>query len=327
MRVLITGGAGFIGSHLCEEFLERGDCVTVIDDLSTGRMENIESLKDHSDFYFAIETITNETVMDRLVSECDVIVHLAAAVGVDLIVNRPVEVIERNILGTEFVLKIANRYKKKVFIASTSEIYGKSNQVPFKEDDDRLLGPTTKSRWSYSCSKAVDEFLGLAYWKENRLPVIIGRFFNTIGPRQTGRYGMVVPRFFKQALKGESVTVYGDGNQSRCFAYVKDVVKAVVALLDHPEAIGAIFNIGSDEEITINELAERVITIASSRSKIVHVPYDKAYESGFEDMKRRIPDITKIKKLIGYSPSINFDEILMKVFNYLLENDSELKAI
>jgi UDP-glucose 4-epimerase len=321
MRILITGGAGFIGSHLCDELLKKGDYVTIIDDLSTGRMENIEHIKAYPNFQFAIETVTNETVMDRLVSECDVIYHLAAAVGVELIVNKPVEVIERNIVGTEAVLKIANRYKKKTFIASTSEIYGKNEQVPFKEDDDRILGPTTKSRWSYSCSKAIDEFLGLAYWKEKHLPIIIGRFFNTVGPRQTGQYGMVVPRFVKKALKNEPIIIYGDGNQSRCFTYVSDVVKAIVTLLDQPGAIGEVFNIGSEEEITINELAERVIAITNSQSKIEHISYDKAYESGFEDMRRRIPDLSKIRKMIGYKPKVGLNDTLKKVAEYIKEND------
>jgi UDP-glucose 4-epimerase len=321
MRYLITGGAGFIGSHLSDELLKRGHYVTIIDDLSTGRMENIEHIRAFPNFYFAIETITNETVMDRLVFECDAIFHLAAAVGVELIVNKPVEVIERNILGTEGVLKIANRYKKKVFIASTSEIYGKSERVPFKESDDRVLGPTSKSRWSYSSSKAIDEFLGLAYWKEKQLPVIIARLFNTIGPRQTGQYGMVVPRFVKQALLNEPIRVYGDGEQSRCFAYVSDVVKAVIMLSEHPKAVGEIFNIGSNEEVTINQLAEKVVSITKSSSKIQHIPYEEAYESGFEDMRRRVPDITKIKKLIDYSPTVSLDTMIKKVADYLLENE------
>jgi UDP-glucose 4-epimerase len=327
MKILITGGAGFIGSHLCDELLKKGNDVIIIDDLSTGRMENIEHLKNNPKFHFAIETIMNETVMDRLVSECDAIFHLAAAVGVELIVHNPVEVIERNILGSECVLKIANRYKKRVFLASTSEIYGKNEKIPFKEDDDRLLGPTTKSRWSYSSSKAIDEFLGLAYWKEKHLPVIIGRFFNTIGPRQTGQYGMVVPRFVKQALLGKDITVFGDGNQSRCFTYVSDVVQSIIVLLDHPDAIGEIFNIGGGKEIKINELAERVISITNSPSRIVHIPYDKAYESGFEDMKRRVPDIKKIKKLIGYSPKVDLDEMLKRVADDLLKNDNDLKSL
>lgn len=327
MKYLITGGAGFIGSHLSDELIHRGHEVVIIDDLSTGRMENIEHLKADDAFHFAIETITNESVMDRLVYECDAIFHLAAAVGVDLIVNRPVEVIERNILGTEVVLKIANRYKKKVFMASTSEIYGKSESVPFREEDDRILGPTTRNRWCYSSSKAVDEFLGLAYFKEKNLPVVIGRYFNTVGPRQTGQYGMVVPRFVKQALRGDPISVFGDGCQSRCFTYVKDVVKASVDLLDHPEAVGQIFNIGNDEEITINALADRILKLTGSKSEIQHIPYDVAYERGFEDMRRRIPDLSKIKKAIGYSPKVNLDETLGKIVEYIKQNDPELMLI
>jgi len=313
MRVLVTGGAGFIGSHLCDELLRLGHEVTIIDDLSTGRMENIEHLRGHPSFHFAIETITNESVMDRLVYDCDVIYHLAAAVGVELIVNHPVKVIERNILGTEGVLKVADRYKKKILIASTSEIYGKSERVPFKEDDDRLLGPTSKSRWSYSSSKAVDEFLGLAYWKEKKLPVIICRFFNTIGPRQTGQYGMVVPRFVQRALSGEPLTVYGDGEQSRCFTYVTDVIGAIVKLIELPDAVGEIFNVGSEAEITINALAEKVLQVTDSGSEIVHLPYERAYESGFEDMRRRVPDLSKIKNAIGYTPKVSLDEMLHRI--------------
>jgi UDP-glucose 4-epimerase len=313
MRILVTGGAGFIGSHLNEALLQAGHNVTIVDDLSTGRMSNIEPFIGNPDFRFAIENITNEAVMDRLVFDCDIIVHLAAAVGVDLIVNHPVAVIERNILGTDVVLKIADRYKKKIFVASTSEIYGKSENVPFREEDDRLLGPTTKSRWSYSSSKAIDEFLALAYWKEKDLPVIIGRFFNTIGPRQTGQYGMVVPRFITQALQNKPITVFGDGSQSRCFTYVTDVVGAVIKLLTHDGAVGEIFNIGGDQEISINDLAKRVVEIAGSRSEIVHIPYDQAYESGFEDMKRRIPSTEKLGRLISYQPTVTLDEMLERI--------------
>jgi UDP-glucose 4-epimerase len=327
MNILITGGAGFIGSHLSEALLGLKHQVMIIDDLSTGRMENITPFRTNPGFSFAIETITNETVMDRLVSECDLIYHLAAAVGVDLIVNYPVEVIERNILGTEAVLRLANRYRKPVFLASTSEIYGKSEQVPFSEEDDRLLGPTTKSRWSYSSSKAVDEFLGLSYYKEKGLPVIIGRFFNTIGPRQTGQYGMVVPRFVRRALDGEPLTVFGDGEQSRCFAYVTDVVGAVIALLDHSEAVGEIYNIGNDVEITINELAKRVLSVTGSSSSIEHIPYDRAYESGFEDMRRRIPDLSRIKKLTGYRPKIQLDEMIQNIAESMRAEDSMNAAL
>jgi UDP-glucose 4-epimerase len=261
----------------------------------------------------------NEAVMDRLVSECDMIFHLASAVGVELIVNHPVEVIERCVLGSEVVLKIANRYKKKVLITSTSEIYGKSTKVPFSEDDDRILGPTTKSRWSYSCSKAIDEFLSLAYHKEKKLPIVIVRLFNTVGPRQSGQYGMVLPRFVQAALNNQPIRVYGDGTQSRCFGYVGDVVNALIALANHPNAVGQIFNVGSDEEITIMNLANKVKTLTGSQSEIVTVPYEEAYEQGFEDMARRVPDLTKIKKLIGYTPKVKLDEIIVRVRDYFLE--------
>ncbi len=321
MKALITGGAGFIGSHLAEELLNRGDMVYVIDDLSTGRLENIEHLMDSPRFNIAVETILNETVMDRLVSECDIIYHLAAAVGVELIVNKPVEVIERNILGTEMVLKLASRYLKSVVITSTSEIYGKSDKVPFNENDDRVLGPTTKSRWSYSSSKAIDEFLALAYNKEKRLDVVVVRLFNTVGPRQTGQYGMVIPRFVVQALKGEPITVYGDGKQMRCFAYVKDVVEAIINLAHHKEAFGEIFNVGNDEPVTILELAQRIKTKTNSTSEIVFVPYGEAYEEGFEDMRIRTPDLTKIKALIGYDPKYKLDMILDKVIEYFSDEN------
>lgn len=315
-KVLVTGGAGFIGSHLSEALLARGDEVTIIDDLSTGRIENIEHLRSRAKFRFAIETVMNETVMDRLVSECDIVYHLAAAVGVDLIVGRPVEVIETNVLGAHIVFKIANRYKKKVVLSSSSEIYGKSEDVPFREDADRVLGPTTRSRWSYADSKAMDEFLALAYHKERQLPVVIVRLFNTVGPRQTGRYGMVVPRLVEQALCGRPMTVYGDGRQSRCFAYVTDIVGAILNLADHPDALGEVFNLGSTEEVTIEELALRIKERTGSESSIVYVPYDRAYEVGFEDMRRRVPDISKARDLIGYSPAVGLDEILDRIIAY-----------
>jgi len=310
MRILITGGAGFIGSHLAEVLLESGNQVTIVDDLSTGKMDNFSHLRQHPNFHFVIETIMNETVMDRLVSECDHIYHLASAVGVELIVNNPVEVIERCILGTDMVLRIANRYKRKVLLTSTSEIYGKNSKVPFSENDDRLVGPTTKSRWSYSCSKAIDEFLALAYHKEKKLPVVIVRLFNTVGPRQTGQYGMVIPRFVAAALSNQPIRVYGDGTQSRCFCFVGNATQALVELMNHPKAEGEIFNVGSTEEISILELAKKVKQMASSRSEIVLVPYDEAYESGFEDMARRVPDISKIQKLIGWHPTAKLDEVL-----------------
>ena len=329
MKALITGGAGFIGSHLAEALLDRGDEVTIIDDLSTGRFENIEHLTSNPRFHFAIETITNETVMDRLVSECDMIFHLAAAVGVELIVHSPVRTIETNIVGTRAVLQVANRYRKKVIVASTSEVYGKAVTVPFREDDDRLMGPTTKSRWSYATSKAVDEFLALAYWKEKKLPTVVARFFNTVGPRQTGQYGMVVPRFVAQALKGEPITVYGDGLQSRCFTHVSDTVRAVILLADNPNAVGQVFNVGSSEEITILELAQKVKKLLGSDSDIVFIPYDEAYEEGFEDMRRRVPDTTKIRNLTGWETKYSLDDTILAVADYMrnqIERDERNKA-
>ncbi len=325
-RALITGGAGFIGSHLAEVLLERGDHdVTVIDDLSTGRLENIGHLTDHPRFRFAIETITNEVVMDRLVSESDVIFHLAAAVGVELIVRDPVQVIETNVLGTRAVLTVANRYRKKVLLASTSEIYGKNAEVPFDEDDDRLLGPTTRARWSYAASKAIDEFLGLAYHRQKGLPVVIFRLFNTIGPRQTGQYGMVVPRFAQRALRGEPLEVYGDGQQSRCFCDVTDTVNAIIGLSEHPGAVGQVFNVGSTEEITILDLARKILALAGdsrgararAADRIVLVPYSQAYEAGFEDMRRRVPSIGKIKAAIGWQPAIPLEQTLRQIIRAL----------
>jgi UDP-glucose 4-epimerase len=319
VKALITGGAGFIGSHLSDRLLAHGHAVTAVDDLSTGRMANIAHLEGAPGFHFVHETVSHEAVMDRLVSECDVIFHLASAVGVELIVNRPVEVIERCVLGTEVVLRTAHRYKRKVLITSTSEIYGKNTRVPFSEDDDRVLGPTTKSRWSYSCSKAIDEFLALAYFKERHLPVVIVRLFNTVGPRQTGQYGMVVPRFVQQALANAPLRVYGDGTQRRCFAYVGDVVAALEALIEHPGAVGEIFNIGSTEEISIEDLARRVIAAVGSTSAIERVPYEVAYEAGFEDMLRRIPDLTKVERLIGYRPSVDLQGIIELIATYFAE--------
>lgn len=316
MRALITGGSGFIGSHLAEELIRRGDQVYIIDNLSTGRLENVEHLLSSPRFNIAVETILNETVMDRLVSECDIIYHLAAAVGVELIVSKPVEVIQTNILGTEMVLKLANRYLKKVIITSTSEIYGKSEKVPFKETDDRVLGPTTKNRWSYSSTKAIDEFLALAYHKENNLDVVVVRLFNTVGPRQTGRYGMVIPRLIVQALKGEPLTVYGTGEQVRCFAYVTDVVDAILSLSHNNEAVGQIFNVGNDQPVSIMDLAKKIKEKTNSESEIVKIPYGEAYEEGFEDMIIRTPDLTKIKTLIGYQPKVNLDQILDNVIEY-----------
>jgi UDP-glucose 4-epimerase len=313
MIAIITGGAGSIGSHLCEALLAAGCQVVAIDDLSTGAEANIAHLVENPGFQFVLETITNETVMDRLVSECGIVYHLAAAVGVELIVRDPIHTIETNVLGTSAVLRIANRYRRKVILASSSEIYGKSNDAPFREDGDRVMGPTTRSRWAYANSKAMDEFLALAYHKQRGLPVVICRFFNTIGPRQTGRYGMVVPRFVRQALAGEPLTVYGTGQQSRCFADVADVVWAVQRLASHPDAEGQVFNLGSTHEITILELARRVIALTGSRSEIVLLPYEEAYEPGFEDMQRRVPDISRAAALIGYRPRRTLDETLNRI--------------
>jgi len=316
-RVLITGGAGFIGSHLAEELLARGYSVTVIDDLSTGRFENIAPLTGHPNFRFAIDTITNEVVMDRLVSECDLIFHLAAAVGVMLIVERPVHTIEANVMGTEAVLKAALRYRTKVLIASTSEVYGKGNNIPFREDDDVVLGATSRSRWSYAASKMVDEFLGLAYYNEKKLPVVIFRLFNTVGPRQSGRYGMVIPRFVERALRGEKLPVFGDGKQSRCFMHVRDAIEAIIRLSENPESVGKVFNIGGTHEITVYDLAAKVVAMASEKANptehIELIPYDQAYAAGFEDMRRRVPDISKIRALTGWEPTRSLDEILKDV--------------
>ncbi len=323
-RFLITGGAGFIGSHLADALLAQGAAVTIIDNLSTGRFENIQHLVGQPGFRFAIDTITNHMVMDRLVSECDAIFHLAAAVGVELIMDDPVHVIETNVLGTHAVLQAAARYRKKVLIASTSEIYGKAEQVPFSEDDDRVLGPTTKARWSYSDSKAVDEFLGLAYHHQLDLPVIITRFFNTVGPRQTGQYGMVVPRFVQQALRGDRLTVYGDGSQSRCFCNVQDVVRALIALNQCPEAVGEVFNIGNMEEVTILELARQILDLVTGDDdRVVFIPYDEAYEPGFEDMQRRVPDIRKIQAFTGWEPRFTLRETLQAVIAYYRDRERD----
>jgi len=320
VRSLITGGAGFVGSHLAEELLRRDEEVYILDDLSTGSIENIEHLKPNTRFHYTLDSVHNEPVLAELIDRCDVVYHLAAAVGVKLIVESPVNTIETNVHGTEVVLKLANKKKKKVLITSTSEVYGKSTAVPFNEDQDLVLGPTTKGRWSYACSKAIDEFLAIAYYHEKRLPVVIVRLFNTVGPRQTGRYGMVIPSFVSQALNGQPITVYGDGKQSRAFGYVGDVVKAVADLTRHSSAVGQVFNIGSTQEITINQLAHMVKTMTGSNSEIVYVPYDRAYEQGFEDMPRRVPDISKIRKLIGYRPSLDLEGILAKIIVSMRES-------
>ncbi len=316
MRILITGGAGFIGSHLADAYLQRGDEVFAIDDLSTGSIENIQHLKSNERFHYTIDSVHNQPALAELVDQCDVIFHLAAAVGVKLIVESPVRTIETNVRGTEVVLNLANKKKKKVLIASTSEVYGLSTEVPFREDGNLVMGATTKGRWSYACSKAIDEFLALAYWREKKLPTIVVRLFNTVGPRQTGQYGMVIPTFVKQALAGRPLTVYGDGKQTRCFGYVGDIVGALIKLMDNPAAVGQVFNIGSNEEVTILELAERVKELTSSESEITFVPYDEAYEEGFEDMPRRVPDTSKINALVGFRPEMKLDGILQSVINF-----------
>jgi UDP-glucose 4-epimerase len=316
LRALITGGAGFIGSHLAEALLNEGHEVDIIDNLSTGSIRNVGHLKSNPRFKYVIDTLTNEPVLAELIDRNDVIFHFAAAVGVKLIVEEPVHTIETNVHGTEVVLKHANKKKKLVFIASTSEVYGKNTEVPFREDADLVMGPTLKHRWAYACSKAIDEFLALAYWKERRLPVVIVRFFNTVGPRQTGQYGMVLPSFVRQALAGEPITVFGDGTQARSFTYIGDVVGCLLKLVKESRAIGQVFNIGNSQEITILALAEQVKKLAGSSSPIVFVPYDKAYEAGFEDMPRRVPDLTKIQQLVGYEPKVQLDEIIKKVIDY-----------
>jgi UDP-glucose 4-epimerase len=313
MRVLITGGSGFIGGHLAEALLDIGHQVIVIDDLSTGSIENITHLKGRPGFEYTIDTVFNDSVVAELVDRADVVFHLAAAVGVKLIVQDPVHTLETNVHGTEVVLRHAAKKQKLVFIASTSEVYGKSTDVPFREDADLVMGATSRHRWAYACSKAMDEFLALAYWKQKKLPVIIVRFFNTVGPRQTSRYGMVLPTFVRQALAGEPITVYGDGNQSRSFTYVGDVVGALVKLMVEPKAIGQVFNIGNPQEVTIRDLAERVKRMTGSASSIELVPYDQAYDPGFEDMPRRVPDLTRIRSLIGYEPKVGLDEIIERV--------------
>ncbi len=319
MRFLITGGAGFIGSHLAELLLERGHSVLLLDDLSTGSIENIRHLKSNGRLQYFLDSIANRQLLAELVDESDVVLHLAAAVGVRLIVESPVRTIETNIEGTQRVLDAACKKKKLVFIASTSEVYGKSNQVPYREDDDLVLGPTSKSRWSYAASKAVDEFLGLAYWREKKVPVVIGRFFNTVGPRQTGRYGMVLPNFVRQALDGEPITVFGTGKQSRCFCDVRDAVEAVYRLVGTDAAVGEVVNIGNDREITIEGLAHLVKQRTRSISPIRYVPYEQAYEPGFEDMMRRVPALEKLERLTGFRPQVPLETIVDRVVQYMIE--------
>jgi UDP-glucose 4-epimerase len=314
--ILITGGAGFIGSHLAEALLEAGDRVSIIDDLTTGAISNIRHLKHNPNFNLTIDSISNEAVLAELVDECDIVVHLAAAVGVELIIRSPVRTIKTNVTGTEVVLKWAAKKGKRVMLASTSEVYGKSTRLPYREDTDLVLGPSYMGRWSYACSKLLDEFLALGYCREYGLPVTILRFFNTVGPRQVGRYGMVVPRFVRAAMQNQPLQVYGDGKQSRCFTYVGDAVRAVISLLDQPGALGEIFNIGNPEEVTIEELAHRVIELTGSNSPVVYLPYEQAYEAGFEDMRRRIPSIDKLTQLTGYQPQVRLNEILRAVIDY-----------
>lgn len=313
MRVLITGGAGFIGSHLSQRLLDGGHQVTVIDDLSTGSLDNIQAFRGHPHFRFVYDSVRNVNIMNLLVEQCDVVYHLAAAVGVKLIVEQPVHTIETNIHGTEVVLSVANKFGKKVLLASTSEVYGKSEAVPFREDDDTVLGSTRFSRWSYACSKAIDEFLGLAYHQQYGLPVIIVRLFNTVGPRQTGRYGMVIPRFVERALRNEPIEIYGNGRQTRCFCCVCDVIRALEDLMNAPEAPGRVFNLGSSEEVTIEELADRVIRLVGSKSPKIFLSYEEAYGRPFDDMIRRIPDLTRIRELIHYEPTYTLDEILKMI--------------
>jgi UDP-glucose 4-epimerase len=316
VKILVTGGAGFIGSYLAEAYLERGDDVYVIDDLSTGSLGNITPLLKNPKFHFMNDSILNRDVMLELTGICDIVVHLAAAVGVKLIIEEPLKSIHTNIVGTEIVLELANKFRKKTLIASTSEVYGRNSKVPLREDDSRIYGSTELARWSYAATKAMDEFLALAYYRTKQLPIIIARFFNTVGPRQTGRYGMVIPRLIGQALRNEPITVYGDGNQTRSFTYVGDVVRGIVSLVDEPRAVGEIFNIGGEGEISINDLAKRIKAITHTTSDIIHIPYEHAYQEGFEDMERRVPDIAKIRKFVGYRNTFDLNDILLKIVEY-----------
>ena len=316
MKILITGGAGFIGSHLAERLVEEGNQVVVIDNLSTGRLENIESIKTNGNFHYTIGSILNRELLEKLMEGVDQVYHLAAAVGVKYIIENPLLSLRTNILGTENVLELANKYKAKVLITSTSEIYGKSDKVPFHEDDDRLLGPTRISRWGYSCSKAIDEFMALAYFREKRLPVVIVRCFNTVGPRQTGQYGMVLPKFIKAALLDQPIVVYGTGKQTRCFADVSDVVGAFIKLMNTPKCVGEIFNVGTTESISIEDLAKKVKEICDSKSRIEYMSYEEAFEEGFEDMMNRMPCLDKAKEYIGYEPKYNLDDIIHRMIEY-----------
>jgi len=315
MRALSTGGAGFIGSHLADHLLDRGDQVVLLDDLSTGRLANIEHLNDRSDAEFVLGSILNTELIDEVVSRVDAVFHLAAAVGVNLIVERPLESLMTNIRGTETVIEMAHKYDKRLLVMSTSEIYGKNTSDSLSEDDDRILGSPLKSRWSYSEAKAIDEILAYTYWREKGLETVIIRLFNTVGPRQTGSYGMVIPRFVGQALRNEPITIFGDGNQTRCFCHVGDIVEGLVALSEHPEAFGKVFNLGGGKEVAIRELAERVIKLAGSQSSLEFIPYDAAYEAGFEDMDRRVPNTTRATQLVGFEPSASLDDIIRSVID------------
>ena len=319
MKVLITGGAGFIGSHLAEKLLERGDEVFAIDNLWTGKLANLAKVQNNKNFHLVVDTILNESVMNELVFKADHIYHLAAAVGVRTIMDNPVETLDINVKGTEVVLRLANRFKKKVFITSTSEIYGNHMEHTLSEDDNRVMGSVKKRRWAYACSKTLDEFLALAYFDEKKLPVVVGRLFNTVGPRQTGQYGMVLPSFVQSALLGKPITVYGDGDQTRSFTHVRDVVEAITGLMSETAAEGDVFNVGNDKEVTINELARKVKEMTGSRSAIEHIPYEKAYGPGFEDMRRRCPNIKKIRKLIGFEPKYDLEAMIQGVIDYFKE--------
>jgi len=319
VRILVTGAAGFIGSHLAEKLLERGHEVFIIDNLWTGKLANIGKIQNHKKFHLVVDTILNESVMNELIFKVDHIYHLAASVGVKNIMDHPVETLDINVKGTETVLRLANRFKKKILIASTSEVYGKHVEHAVSEDDDRVMGSVKKRRWAYACSKTLDEFQALAYFDEKKLPVVIGRLFNTVGPRQTGQYGMVLPSFVQSALLGKPISVYGDGTQSRSFAHVNDVVQAITKLMDEPAAEGEIFNVGNDTEVTINELAQKIREMTGSDSEIEHIPYEKAYGPGFEDMKRRCPNIEKVRKLIGFEPSYDLTAMIQSVIDYFKE--------
>jgi UDP-glucose 4-epimerase len=319
MKILITGGAGFIGSHLAEKLLDLGHEVFIIDNLWTGKLANIKNIQNHKRLHLVVDTILNESVMNELIFKIDHIYHLAAAVGVRNIMDHPVETLDINVKGTETVLRLANRFKKKVLIASTSEVYGKHVEHSLSEDDDRILGTVKKRRWAYACSKTLDEFQALAYFDEKKLPVVITRLFNTVGPRQTGQYGMVLPNFVQSALLGKPISVYGEGTQSRSFTHVNDVVEAITKLMDEPTAEGDIFNVGNDREVTINELAQKVKEMTNSNSEIEHIPYEKAYGPGFEDMQRRCPNIEKIKNLTGFKPSYDLESMIQSVIDYFKE--------